>query len=938
MFYLYQFFLKKIDINKTYKVKDILLTNQPIKMDLKQRKLNKSEWDSIEVPISTAEISVCKLITSGYHDVMIRINTNNSLFTFLKIDYSGKKMEDYIYNIFLRSRVDKIESALKTVIPDYKCIKVDANIKPNSGDRIRLERFNEETIKTNDIYELVLLFHLEKMVNYKKLEDSKLFHYHYYTIYKLIKNNISHVNYNIINLVNFVLDKFADDIDKSIIIENAVEIIEKNYSLLKYGDLMLYEHQKEIFTLIKQPGPKLILYMAPTGTGKTITPLALSEHKKIIFVCAARHVGLALARAAISVEKKVAFAFGCVSAEDIRLHYFAAKEATRNKRTGGIRKVDNSVGDNVQIMISDIKSYLPAMYYMISHFGADNIITYWDEPTISMDYAEHEFHKTIRKNWKENDIPVVVLSSATLPKETELTQTIPDFLNKFQGAEICNIISHDCKKSVPIVNKDGFVVLPHYLSDRYDEMLNIASHCKNYLTLLRYFDLKEVVEFITFVNKNNYANNRMCLERHFENLDSINMKNIKIYYINMLINIAPGNWDIVYKTFMDNRIPRILQNTVVDTNGKIIQKVKSIGPGVLPNNSLSGVPLTRLTSEQITRTIIPEPIKVGTSGVYVTTKDAYTLTDGPTIFISNDIEKIAKFCVQQANIPPVVMEELMKKIEYNNIINEKINKLDTELEVIKEEIEQRAKNSVNVMDKGRLVKGRTQSNKDPKKLSKDIPEEMQNKGGLNKMTTEINQLRSMIKRASLNDAFVPNKKNHIDKWAPDSTITNAFTSTIDEQIVADIMALNGVDNLWKILLMMGIGVFINHENITYTEIIKKLADEQKLCIIISSSDYIYGTNYQFCHGFLSKDLDLTQEKIIQAMGRVGRNNIQQTYTVRFRDDSQIEKLFTSDTDKPEVINMNILFNRTCVKYENGDYIEVPEDAPVDTILENMDDS
>ena len=66
------------------------------------------------------------------------------------------------------------------------------------------------------------------------------------------------------------------------------------------------------------------------------------------------------------------------------------------------------------------------------------------------------------------------------------------------------------------------------------------------------------------------------------------------------------------------------------------------------------------------------------------------------------------------------------------------------------------------------------------------------------------------------------------------------------------------------------------------------------------------------------------QKVIQAMGRIGRNNIQQTYTVRFRDDSQINKLFTSDTEKPEVINMNKLFNTRLVKYENGEYIEEEE--------------
>ena len=44
------------------------------------------------------------------------------------------------------------------------------------------------------------------------------------------------------------------------------------------------------------------------------------------------------------------------------------------------------------------------------------------------------------------------------------------------------------------------------------------------------------------------------------------------------------------------------------------------------------------------------------------------------------------------------------------------------------------------------------------------------------------------------------------------------------------------------------------------------------------------------------------------MGRIGRNNLQQNYSVRFRDDEQIMKLFTSNTEKPEIINMNRLFN------------------------------
>lgn len=899
-------------------------------MDLNQRKLNRSEWNSIEVPVSNNEIDILKLIIAGYSDVNIKMNNNNSIFTFLKIEFSDK-MEDYLYNKYLRDRGDKIEADFIKLNTSYKLIKLDSKEKINTADKIRLERHDDASLKKHDIYEFILLTHMEKILFYYKNHNEKLLHFHYYTLYKLIGNNIIRLNRHIITLSNKILEYFEEHIKYSIIIENAVEFIEKNENLLKYSDLVLYKHQKEIFTACKNRNPKLILYMAPTGTGKTLTPIALSEQKKIIFVCAARHVGLALARAAISVNKKIAFAFGCASADDIRLHYFSAKEYTKNKKTGGIGKVDNSVGNDVEIIICDIKSYLPAMYYMLAFNHASNIILYWDEPTITMDYFNHEFHTIIRNNWKNNLIPNVVLSSATLPKLNELTETIPDFLNKFPGAEICNIVSHDCKKSIPIINKDGFVVLPHYLNENYRDMVITAEHCENYLTLLRYFDLKEAVEFITYILKNKLCvSKKMVLERYFETLNDVNMTNIKIYYIKLLQNIDKDKWSNIYSYFIENRKPRILENDKVDPKGNKISKTRSIGLTTFTEKEksgkhLCGSSLTRLASEQIvTQNKIVEQPK-GTSAGYVTTKDAYTLTEGPTIFISNDIEKIAKFCIQQANIPTLVMNEIMKKIEYNNEINERLHALETELETVKEQSIKKTLNDVNTSHYGIKVTGRSKSSKDPKKLNRDI-EDSENKNDISKLTNEINSLRSMIKSATLNDTFVPNKKMHLDKWAEDMNVKDAFTSHIDDMVVNDIMALKGVDNSWKILLMMGIGVFINHENPGYTEIMKMLADEQKLYMILASSDYIYGTNYQFCHGYLSKDLNLTQEKIIQAMGRIGRNNIQQTYTLRFRDDTQIMKLFTNETDKPEIINMNILFNTRKVIWQDNKYIEIVEEV------------
>jgi len=60
------------------------------------------------------------------------------------------------------------------------------------------------------------------------------------------------------------------------------------------------------------------------------------------------------------------------------------------------------------------------------------------------------------------------------------------------------------------------------------------------------------------------------------------------------------------------------------------------------------------------------------------------------------------------------------------------------------------------------------------------------------------------------------------------------------------------------------------------------------------------------------------------MGRIGRNNIQQNYTMRIRDDNLINKLFNYEENKPEVINMNLLFNSKKMAWNNGEYVETNE--------------
>jgi|688.fasta_scaffold06068_18 hypothetical protein len=888
-------------------------------MDLKQNKLSKSEWNSIEIAVSESEKEVLKLITQGYNNVNIKVNKTDSLFTYLKIDFS-QSLEDYLFSKYF---LDKI----KTLVEKYNLsyiyfnatkkqqicqtgenyiVNVGSIVKLKSVDQIRVSRFDaiDETIAEN-IYEYILLHHLESMLKYIKRDDNK-WHLHYYTLNKLLQNNIDKIVHYVKDICQMVLMKKEENVNLLYILKHSSDIIEKNKNLLKLADMSLYNHQKQLFNEIKRPGPKLILYIAPTSTGKTISPLGLSEGNKLIFVCAVRHVGLSLARSAISINKKIAFAFGCSSTSDIRLHYFAATDYTKDRRSGQIRKVNNAIGDKVEIIICDVRSYLHAMYYMLAFNEAKNIITYWDEPTISMDYERHSLHKIIKKNWKENVIPNVVLSSATLPKLCELELTIDDFKTRFTTNDgdipsIINIVSHDCRKTIPLIDSNGYIIMPHYLHENYSDVLNVVLHCEENLTLLRYIDLQETANFCLYVEKNNLSSRACKFERNFASINDIDMQSIKIYYLKVLKNIVPNKWAQVYNYFTSSRIRKININTTVDLKGNKnkISKINSIGPGV-----------TLSTTREQSSGIAEQ--QLNNVGIYITTRDAHTLTDGPTIFIANDLQKIAKFYIKQSNIPACVMSDIQNKLDMNAEINERICELEKNIE----------------FEENKIASKVTDDSKQTKKINKTENRQ------ISQMSEQLNNLKLIIKRATIDDMFIPNKLTHLNKWAEGlSSTSRSFTSSIDDNIVESIMLLNNVDDSWKILLLLGVGIFTDHKSSEYSEIMKQLADKQKLYLIIADSDYIYGTNYQFCHGYLGKDLDLTQEKIIQSLGRIGRSNIQQEYTVRFRDVSQINMLFQhlSFAEKTEVINMNILFNSKNIKwnketqeYENNDEIDEDE--------------
>ena len=846
---------------------------------LKQTKLTRAEWDSIEVPVQEDEKTVLRLIMNGYQDIDTKYNKTMSLFSFTKIEMTPEN-EIFLYNKYFESGIKEIISKYGESLGILTEPGKDSTLKKmKSMDAIRLQNLDANIQKAKEIiYEFLLLDFTKDLCSNFKQKNTK-YAFYLYTLIQLKKNSIKNINSFVLSFVNTVIEKANAKTDLCFITERAYEFIEQNPNLLKYQDKELFGHQKELFSIFKNDhaAPKLVLYIAPTGTGKTLSPIGLTSEYCVIFVCVARHIGLALAKSAISMEKKVAFAFGCETASDIRLHYFSAVDFTRDKRSGGIRKVDNSNGSKVEIMICDVQSYLTAMHYMLAFNTETRIITYWDEPTITMDYETHELHATIHKNWTENKIPNIVLSCATLPREEEIMDTLMDFRSRFEDAQIHNIVSYDCRKSIPIITKDGFCALPHSLYENYHELMKCIDYCESNKTILRYFDLSEIVRFLVYINSSGILDERYRMTSYFEKIDDITMTTLKIYYLTVLKHIEPANWTKVYNDMKHNKRPKF-EKTMITKTQSIETEPKS--GGKLERKMSLAEEKPNQVKIKVTETV--------SAGVLITTADAYTLTDGPSIFLTEDVSKIAHFYIQQSNIPKETFQTILGKIATNNVLSEKITAIERILDDIQEKKETDDKNS---------------SKKDSKMdIEKKSPE-------VQKLYKELETLKSHIHYISLDSQYVPNTIPHQTKWSPtNGVLKNAFVPSIEEDIVKEIMGLE-IDNYQKVLLLMGIGLFMEGLHPKYLEIMKTMAYEQNLFLIIASSDYIYGTNYSFCHGFISKDLtNMTQQKTLQSLGRIGRNNIQQTYSVRFRDDAMLNQLFMKQNENLEAVNMCRLFS------------------------------
>ena len=789
-----------------------------------QSKLTRREWEGLEIPLPPEELAIMKMIVAGWHDPEICINQRQSLLSVTKLG-SLSSAHNILYDRYLKVQVERLaeEAGVPPPAMGTKNGKRGMNkgVKLTAADSIRLANTSADVLKTrSDIWEATLLMFAATVVrNWSGVIG-------YYTLARALEARVAGTNPYVIEFVRAVLEKSKREVKVDAMVEKIEEASELNPVLQTFANRRLYKHQKDLFAALKFEGSKLIFYQAPTGTGKTLSPLAVSEGYKVIFVCASKHVGMQLARACISLEKRIAVAFGCHDAGDIRLHYYAVSECTRRRRTGAIGKIDHSQGQKADIMITDAISYLPAMHYMLSFNTADKLLVYWDEPTIAMDKPKDELHDIVRKSWAENQIPNIVLSSATLPPPSDLPRFIEYIQTRFSTPDdrIITINNYECARTVPILLKSGHVAMPHVMAHTQDELTQMATQCASRATLLRHIDLGAAARYVLVACKR--GKGVVVSELPFATPDDVTPESVKRAYLDLVVKVAEK------------------------------------------------------CGFEAAQNLATEPKRFG-GGVKLATTDAASVTHGPLLYLAVDTEKVAKYLVRDADPPVEIINRLQQQAHDNSQVIAEIQRLEKDLE-----------DRLNA--DGR--EGKEGGGNDEERMAERLGAVGQK---LSKMREKLGELR-------LPEREVPNAEEHQLRHhrviQPD-----AFAGSVPPHHLEEVLHLE-VPNWKKMLLMMGIGVF-GDDCPTYRELMSRMASERELYCVIAGTDYVYGTNYQFCHGYIGKDLaDMPVEKLYQALGRVGRGRQAGQYSWRLRDDSLAQHIFLPDTKFTEARRMDRLMS------------------------------
>ena len=151
-------------------------------MDLNQQKLTKTEWDTTEIPVSSDEKEILKIIIDGYSNVNIIYNKNASMINYLKME-PNDNIINHLHKEYFEPIIKKLNDKYEFGFESKILMKFQ---RVNSMETLKLENISK-TIQDcgHKIFEFYLLHIAEQTMRYFYKDNTIKFNKYYYTLHHL---------------------------------------------------------------------------------------------------------------------------------------------------------------------------------------------------------------------------------------------------------------------------------------------------------------------------------------------------------------------------------------------------------------------------------------------------------------------------------------------------------------------------------------------------------------------------------------------------------------------------------------------------------------------------------------------------------------------------------------------------------------------------------
>ena len=198
-------------------------------MDLNQLKLSKSEWETIEKPVSESEMEILKLIVEGYQSPNIRKNKTKTFLSYTKIEKSPE-IDYYVFRKFFEKNthesIDKYAQGTPlTNLSALRFMEGTALKQLKSIDSMRIK--NTEKTISNDktsIFEYILIELLNNLLKYVKNKKQK-YAFYLYTLIQIRKTSIADINVIVLRYIDKAIEWANSFTNTNEIITNAYQFI-----------------------------------------------------------------------------------------------------------------------------------------------------------------------------------------------------------------------------------------------------------------------------------------------------------------------------------------------------------------------------------------------------------------------------------------------------------------------------------------------------------------------------------------------------------------------------------------------------------------------------------------------------------------------------------------------------------------------------------------